>query len=460
MNKKASQFLKENIGYFCLGLFVVGGLFLFHFLLLHDDDRVYSIVGHSTVQDFLYFMHYHYNFCNGRTWVHALLIFFLRFDVFPWRIFMPLVYTCTAWLLAKTACKDHQRFQSVLVCVCVALLCVPTAVYQDTLFWESGSFNYVLPVPLILLLFLLFRKQKALWLTVPLSFLCGSSMEQYGMITFGGLLLWLGYRVLWQKDRSKLLWFLLSLVAVLGGLLTLILSPSVAARTYAETSTIVDRLSFLFFSYWFHSKDMDSFLAFLALVSCIYLYKTARDKKQKRFFVCLSLGIAVTAACGLATVPLISSICVYAFPFLFVFACIWAAIRAIFNGNVLPLFALLLGTGAQIMMLATQRLAWRTTFPSILCFLLFAVSLIPHIPFEQKYPARVLTAACVLLICIINVTGYWQLTVQERAGITTGEYAERYVEGITTRRQLDALIEECEQVRQTQIEEHLQAVSK
>lgn len=408
-------------------------------------------------------MHYHYNYCNGRTWVHALLMFFLRFDVFPWRIFMPLVYTCTAWLFAKTACEDHQKIQSILVCVCAALLCVPTAVYQETLFWESGSFNYVLPVPLVLLLFLLLRKQKALWLTVPLGFLCGASMEQYGMITFGGLLLWIGYRVFGQKNRSKLLWFFLALGAVLSGLLTLVLSPSVAARTYAETSTIVNKLNFLFSSYWFHSKDMDSVLAFLALVSCIYLYSTAGDKKQKRFIVCTMFGIPVTAVCSFSAIPIISNICVYAFPLLFLFACCWAAIRAIRSGNVLPLFALLLGAGTQIMMLATQRFSWRTTFPSVLCFLLFAVSLIPQIQFKQKHTAlaaRVLAPACVLLICIINVTGYLQLAEQERIGITTGEYVEQYVEGLQTRQQIDAVIEEIEQVRQSQIELHLQAASK
>ena len=462
MPKKRSFSIRRIYGYLCLGLLLAGMLLLFQSLYLHgSDDRIYSTIGHASFADYLYFMQYHYSYCNGRTWIHSLLILCLRFGVYAWRILMPVVFACTAFCAALLTGGDPKR-QSALALACGAFLCIPSVVCDDTLFWESGSFNYILPVPLIFLLFLLLRGEKHLWLALPLGLLCGASMEQYGMITLGGLLLWTLWRVFAEKNKARLGWFLAAFAAVLGGLLTLVFSPSVHARSYAESSSLTEKASFLLFNYWFHSKRMCVFLVCMALAACLYLLLSAKTVVQKLLAVLPALGVSAAAALSFLSVPFVSTLCTLGFPALLACICLYAAIHAVRRRHVLPLIALILAGGAQVMMLATQRYSFRTTFPSLMCLIVFTLSLLLRVEYDlssRKLTGflRVTASVCLVLVCLWNQKSCWQFARQEHADYLAGAaYTESFVDTPQTRADVDAVIEEFESVRQEQIELHAQ----
>lgn len=450
-------FLKKHYGYVCLGLLLCGLLVYYQFLYLgFVDDLVYSTAAQTSFSDFLYFLRYHYNFANGRTWVHVLLTAFLRFGVYPWRVFMPLCFTSTVYLIARLVSPSAQTLQKTLAWTCAAFLCVHIGVYNSTLFWETGSFNYILPAPFLCLLFLSLQKEKHLWCTPVLGFLCGSSMEQFGMITFGCLLLWLLYREIRLKERAHRMWYIVSLLTTLAGLLTLVLSPSVRARTYVKTGTLTERISFLFMSFWFHSREMAVFLALLSLAACLYLFAAATQRLRKGAALLLGAGVVVLEVVSFLPVGALSTLCVYGFAASFLLVCFLAAIAAFRAGYAVPLLSLLLGGGAQVMMLATDRLAARTTMASVFCFVVFAVSLLVRADVSAK-PLRILAAACVCLIAAYNVTGYVSYAAEQKALFASGACTEKHDVPHQTREDIDKLIEQCEKVRLEQIESHKQA---
>ena len=457
MNNKVKTFVRKNYGYLCLGLFFCCLLTLFQFLYLgFVDDRVYSTAAQTNLSDFLYFMRYHYGYVNGRTWVHVLLMVFLRFGVYPWRFFMPACFTAILYLIARLVSPSAQALQKTIVWTCAAALCVSVSVYEEALFWETGSFNYILPALFLGLLLLSLRDGKHLWCTPLLGLLCGSSTEQFGMITFGCLVLWLGYREFRQKDHTHRIWFIISLLTTLAGLLTLVLSPSVRARTYAETGSIPDKISYLFFGFWFHSKEMCAFLVLIAIAACLYLFSAALKRWSKGTALLLAAAAAGSAVVSFLPIGALSTLGTYAFAAAFLAACFWAGIAAFRAGHSLPLPALLLGGGAQVMMLVTQRLSFRTTMPSVFCFMIFALALLSQTKLSASV-VRIAAVGCVVLIAAVNVFGYASFAAAQRADFLAGDLTEKHIVSSDSRRNAESIIEECEQVRLEQVEIHQKA---
>lgn len=458
MDHSQQSVFKKYYGYFALGLLFCCLVAFFQFLYLgFADDRIYSTAAQTTFSDFLVFLRYHYNYVNGRTWVHVLLMFFLQFGVYPWRIFMPACFTAVVYLIARLVSPDAQSLQKTLAWTCAGCLCVHTVVYQETLFWEAGSFNYIVPALCVGLLLWTLRREKRLWCAPILAFLCGSSMEQYAMITFGGVLLWFLYREWKLKAHSHRICYILTLAATIAGLLTLVLSPSVRARTYAETGSLTDKISYLFFGFWFHSKEMCAFLVLLALAACLYVV-SASDKRMLRIAALLLAAATVGSAVG-SFLPLgaIGTLCTFGFAASILLACAWAGVAAFRAGHALPAIALILGAGAQVMMLVTQRLSYRTTIPSVFCFLVFALSVLTLVDFSSS-ARRIAAIICVALVALYTVTGYVSFAAGQRAEYLAGNCTTKHdVSRQNSRENVERVIEECENVRLDQIESHLQA---
>lgn len=455
--KKIASAIRSNYGYIALALTVGVFLIIFQSLFLkNSDDRIYSIVGCSGLENVVYFMRYHYNFCNGRTMMHLLLMGLIRFGVYPWRIIMPLVAGCNVWLMGKFICADKQSFQKCLAFSALFTLSLSAGIYEDTLFWETGSFNYIVPALFILCLFNLMKSNKLPWLWPVLGFLCGATVEQFGMIAMAAVLMWILHRRFAQKEKITLP-LVLTFVFSLLGILTLVFSPSVSARTYEDSARFIDKLSLLMFNYWFHSTTMASFLLIFSIVVGCYLISVSQ-KKLHRFVACVAcLGLIASFVIQFLSIPYISVLAQYGFVALFLVCVLFTAVCALRRKNWLPLCTLLLGGGAQFMMLFTQRISVRTTMASLFCFMLFALSLLMSKEFSFLR-AWLRTALVIVFVCIaaLNILGYAQYAQGEAEQFREGLMVEKYADQKQTRDDVERVIEEFESVRLEQIEIHKQ----
>ena len=457
--RSVSAFCRKNYGYIFLAILVGLFLVLFRsFYLMNVDDRVYSTIANAPLAEIVRFMRYHYGYCNGRTWVHLVLLALLRFGVWPWRVLMPLLLGAICILAARLTAPSTDALQKTLAMTCASVLSVSATLYADTLFWETGSVNYILPIVFVLLLFRMLQTGKCLWLAPLVGLLCGASTEQYGMITFGGLLLYYCCLALRKKQFSRVI-AALTVLCTLAGLLTVVLSPSVRARTYAETSGLFDKFSMLTFGLWFHSPETLTLLCFLALAFCLYLYGCCALRMQRIILALYAAALAGSFAISFLHIPLLSTLAVYASMLLFLAGAFAAAILALrLEQNCIPLIGLLLGGGAQVMMLVTQRIAVRTMTPSIFCFLVFAVALLSRCGKVQKIPRAAVCAGCVLVaaIAVWNVYGYVRTAQNQTAEFHAGTRAENHIHAPQTSADVDRIIDEIEDVRLEEIRRHAQ----
>ena len=457
---KIKSFFKNNYSYIVFTLITVFFVVFFQFLYLNNvDDRVYSTIAKSSFSDVLYFMEYHYNYCNGRTLMHLMLIFFLKFDVYLWRIVCPLSFCLLIVFSSMFISYDKKSFKKALFLFSVLSLFVSVNVYETTLFWATGSFNYVFPFMFLLITLLLIKYKKFSYFVPVLGFLCGATTEQCGMISVFCFMMYVFYDSVVMKNKLNKS-VVCTIMTSVCGLLTVVLSPSVIARTYESNSNFFDKLNMIFFSLWFKNESMSIFIIMITTVVSIYLFSLSKNKFGKLLVSIYSLSMFLSYFLQYTEIPLISVLTQYAFPVALFIGIGIVCVSCIKNKNdYYPLFSMLLGMGAQFMMAVSQRFSFRTTLPSVFCFVFFAVALLKSndlISFEVKKLKFVKGVLLVFLIVVItfNIFEYINLAKDQMELLSSGTYTTRHFSSPRTREDVDEIIDECEKVRFEHIDKH------
>ncbi len=457
---KFKNLFKNNYPYFVFIVFITFLVVFFQFLFLNDvDDRVYSTVAKASLTDTLYFMEYHYNFCNGRTLMHLLLIFFLKFDVYLWRVICPLSFGLLIILSSMFVSYDKDSFKKSLLLFSVISLFVSVDIYESTLFWATGSFNYVFPFLFLLLTLLLIKYKKCIYLIPVLGFMCGATTEQCGIISVFCFAMYIYYNSFVLKNKVKKT-VILTLFTSIAGFFTVVLSPSVIARTYESNSSFFDKLSMIIFNLWFKSEGMMTFIILLMFVVSIKWFSLTRTKLNKWIVGFISFTMFLTLFLQYTSISVIAVLSQYAFLLLLLLGITVVCISCILREkNYYPLFSMLLGMGAQFMMAVSQRFSYRTTLPSIFCFIFFAVSVLIDNDFLFSMKKKFLSIKIVLaivssLIIIFNIFGYLNLSAKQIDLLQEKKYTVSHFNSRQTREDVDKIIDECEKVRLEQIEKN------
>ncbi len=457
---KIKSFFKNNYSYTVFVLITIFFVAFFQFLFLNDvDDRVYSTIAKASFLDVLHFMEYHYNFCNGRTLMHFMLIFILKFDVYLWRIVCPLSFCLLIVFASMLISSDKKSFKKALLLFSVSSLFVSVDIYESTLFWATGSLNYVFPFMFLIITLLLIKYNKCNFLVPFLGFLSGATTEQCGMISAFCFIMYAFYDSVVLKNKLNKT-VVCTIITSVCGLLTVVLSPSVIARTYESSSSFFDKLNMIFFSLWFKNKSMSIFIILLTIVLSVYLFSLVKTKFGKLFVSFYSILMLLSYFLQYTQIPLISVLTQYAFPVaLFIGIGVVCVSCIKFKNNYYPLFSMLLGMGAQFMMAVSQRFSFRTMLPSVFCFIFFVVTvlknndLIRTVMKKFKLVKGVLFVFLVVVI-VFNIFEYINLSKNQLAHLSEGTYTASHFSTPRTREDVDKIIDECEKVRLEQIEKH------
>ena len=217
-----------------------------------DDFRYITYPQDGIKQYFLNNVH-HYLVLNGRTYVHWLL----ELDLFIGRWVFPVVAVALMILIPFLFWKTYrltgppeqgkvtgvtgEGLLSFLVLFSGLFLAMPPFMKTDGVLWQSGFFNYILPMPVLLwmLLLLVRMEQQNLDLT-PLrqagvflvSFLAGASTEQYGCVV---VCISVCFLVRWLiLHRQLTVYGLFSAAGSMIGFLVTVMAPSMKDRMYRE----------------------------------------------------------------------------------------------------------------------------------------------------------------------------------------------------------------------------------
>lgn len=222
--------------FFCL----FGAIFLIHSKTrLYGDDWFYHTFSQS---GFLYYIQRnmeHYFRANGRVIVHLLATMFLKSPAVLWRIINTLFLVAMSWMVVSISSKHNKKdidkyiFGALIMAFFISTM--EGNIISQSVYWLTGSFNYVYPLfMLILLIFNYYnQEEKPNWKLYLLGFFAGASVEQAGMMAFGFLLLNMLHKHFILKKKLKKEDFLLVSITFLG-LLTVLLAPATFLRASIE----------------------------------------------------------------------------------------------------------------------------------------------------------------------------------------------------------------------------------
>lgn len=234
----------------------------------------------------------HYQEANGRAIVHILDTLFLAMPHFVWAIFNSFLLTMIAYMSSKIVALFNNNNESfclkTIITFLFGILMLNIWVIRQSVYWITGSFNYVYPCFMLLwYMYVLFKnfkndfKGNQILLTI-LAFFTAATVEQAAMMAFGLTLLLLFYMLIkGEKYKPKNILILLAISFL--GMATLIFAPSQFIRIGLETDENVSIFETIKNNLLFLIKDYAPEYAYhiiVAMISVIsfFLFNGKRSK--------------------------------------------------------------------------------------------------------------------------------------------------------------------------------------
>ena len=208
-------------------------------VFLYGDDLFYSVF---TQHGFSYYVKRHvehYQLANGRVIVHLLATALLGLDIWVWRVLNSLALSACVLLAASPrrgadAVGEREASVAKLAFAGAVMLMTSTQVTRQSIYWLTGSLNYVYPCLMLLIYWRVLERSfegedRAFWSLCPLAFLAAATNEQGGLMSFGLTLMFILWARFIAKKRVRAA-HLVSLGLAFVGFLTVVLSPGLTHR--------------------------------------------------------------------------------------------------------------------------------------------------------------------------------------------------------------------------------------
>ena len=370
--------------------------FIFTFIVnnnvyMFGDDYFYVTFSQGTASEFWEHHLRHYTLDNGRAFVHFLASIFLSVDLIWWKIFNSLVLSGITYFGSKIASKD--TFISGFIFF-FGICAIDIYISRQSIYWLTGSFNYVFPIFLLLVywyyLLKLKESKKYLCLICFLGFISSATVEQVAMMAFGLTLLFVIKEYIATRKLNKHL--LVVLLFSLIGAASVILSPATFERyklENADASPLSERINLLV------AFLVDSFFStkwiFPANICFILLaYKKIKETIKNKIVLILFLFsipvITYNVYASVASETLKTALSFYLL-LTYIFAIIVISIQEIKEIKTSPLtftIASILLIGSQIMLIASAVYGNRNLVCGIFMFFLIIGYLAETIELTKK----------------------------------------------------------------------------
>ena len=395
--KKITRFLTNNY-HFIIAFFTLAVSLCISFSAdLFGDDYFYMKPAVSSWAVILQFLKWHIMNCNGRTLVHAFIILFLRnkFTVTLWRILCGLGFTSLCFLISKLVFRNGNRYKFGVCVASFILMTIRTNMYNQSVYWLTGSFNYLFPLIFLLVIMLISTKNhNSKWL-IPLAFLGGATMEQSGMMCIGWFVLLILDELIETRKINKN--FLVCSLFSVAGYLTIVFSPGTFTRITTQSTTNEKNFATILLTMarknWLDNVSIYVMISLLALTLCFW---TIHFRKANKFsgiiakfitplFFTLFLMNSVLRVYLTLSGMVFGKDVTFSKTFNFTIMSLWLIYFALFvlltaysgvmiylkNGESIPVVSLILGIDSQFMMVILKTVISRACFPAIIMFAIF-----------------------------------------------------------------------------------------
>ncbi len=444
MNAKTTDSIKkffQNYYHFViLFLFTLSNIYIAYNIELAVDDFWFKEFAVCSPKIIFKYFQWHYLKENGRLLVHILTVIFLRNNItfIVWKVLLVFSLTVLCLLIAKIISSDKAQFKRSVAITVFVFMTVLTNIYDGSVYWLTGSFNYFFPVLLLLAVMLLSIKKPGSFLLPILGFICGATTEQPGLMVIGWFVLLIFDQFIQKKKFN--VYFLICAVFSAIGYATVILSPATNTRltnqgrqTFQE---IIINILKIIRRNWIDNISLIFFETFLVISVCFWLYRFSVKGTPHRkasilliifliAFDILNYGMRfLLYICGTyfqkivfsATVNYIVAALWFIYLIVLSFCSIYVVIKIyIRQKNFIIFSSTILGVGSQIMMSASNYAPLRTCFSGVVMLLFFIVYSLNMMYTDSKkdncklykkitpYILKSATCICCIFACLFQI---------------------------------------------------------
>ncbi len=394
--KKFKSLLRENYHIVVLSVMLAAVFYVVAHVWFILDDAVYRQVAVCDWSEILWFMKWHLMTMNGRTLVHFFAILFLRnnWRLEVWRFLCTFAFCAVPLLCAKISAEGRKISRSAVLLIIFLMTSTYPYIWDSSVYWLAGSFNYLFPSVMLLVIILIHtKKPDSLWL-IPLSFFCGATTDQVGIMTIGFFVLVILDRIInRQKITLRSVLFFLSSCA---GYAMIMICPGTYKRFTNQGGMDIRGFSYNLFKLvrirWIDNLCIATFTVCITLIVIFWLYKFKNQNSfTKKANPVLAVLLAVLTAANLLLKARIVAAKLMHQPVTFseslnkAIIIIWLIYAAIFIGSIMlsglyiyifskkamPLICLILAMGSQFMMAVSDMSLSRTCVPGLFAFYVF-----------------------------------------------------------------------------------------
>ncbi len=392
---------------------------------LFGDDYFYVTFSQGSINDFWNHHIEHYTLINGRAIVHFLVSIFLAIPSIWWKIFNSFMLASIVYFGSKIVSKN--TFWAGLVFL-LGTCSIGISVSRQSIYWLTGSFNYVYPVFLLFTYWyslLKYRESKKhFWLLCILGFLSAATVEQGGMMVFGlTLLLFIKDRITHETlDKKQILLLIITLI----GVLSVILSPATFVRYELENQeklpiieASIQLIKYLLNSYFLTTWMLPTHIAFALL-----LYYKNKEHKLISALILFSIPLFIYGAYSVTTAEnfgitkmlvLLYLIIVYAYGIITLIIQEWKTMK---DNSMIFTIATILLFGSQLMLVVSSVYGERNLIFGIYMLFLMVAYLTENI---RITPISSIFAGIFACVCIWNqitiIRGYHESYLVEKRNI-------------------------------------------
>lgn len=387
------------------------------------DDYYYRSFTELSASEFWGLHLEHYMQANGRAIVHILVTLFMKMPNIVWQLFNSALIALIAVLSARLAAgkKNVMRLALTALVSGAAILSLRPDMTRESVYWLTGSFNYVYPFAVLLLYWYLLqnREIRARGYLLPIAaFFSAATTEQNSMMTLGVSVLYI-FDLLVIRREKPLKSEVTALVLAVVGLVSVYFAPATFVRYGLETNegffvTLKKNLPVLYYQFM-SKKYMTAFLVFNFSAMGLFLFGASYRCKR-----CPSL-VRMTALLNVASIFCVTvlarqysgvvepSTAVYLLACGICFAanviCVFIImLKYRFENYLVVCTAFILAFGSQLMMAGSPVFGPRTMLCGVLMLVIFDAALLAQT--EKIFSSLSALLAAMLLINGVSVFAY------------------------------------------------------
>ncbi|MBP3939395.1 MAG: hypothetical protein IK955_08295 [Clostridia bacterium] len=365
---------------------------------LFSDDFTYKQAGVCGFDQIVEFLKWHVTSYNGRTLIHFMEMMMLRYDFgfLIWKLFTGLLVYIFCFVSSRITVNDKSDYTKAILLSALCFFGINPCIWNESVFWVSGSFNYFIPTMMLIgLMFLVRRNPESKWI-FPIGFICGATTEQVGMMTFGFFVILLLEHIV--RARKVSVRYLVCCLISAAGYATVLFSPGTSSRVETQNEVtikvLIENIITILQENWFGNTNLFTVIIPTTILISYFVLKHRKinnvlDKASVPAIVILWIltffnigikGISVlNEGLGLniafpQKVNMIFFVLWLVYVFIY-FAVFLLATVLIYKqkSDIMPFVFFILGFGSQIMMSVAGKSYFRTCLPMLFMIILFEV---------------------------------------------------------------------------------------